>query len=72
MWLESNSIYGSSTCYEISDKLLIQVKPILIVGNDPIIVDVELIVGIIALNIFVDLWSDVAIAGLVHVEGMIA
>ena len=46
-------------------------KPILIVGNDPIIVDVELIVGIIALDIFVDLWSDVVIAGLVHVEGMV-
>ena len=71
MWLETNSIYGGSTCNEISDKLLIQVKPILIVGNDPIIVDIELIVWIIALDIFVDLWSDVAIAGLVHVEGMV-
>lgn len=46
-------------------------KPILIVGNDPIIVDVELIAWEIALDIFVNLRSDVLIARLIHIEGVI-
>ena len=46
-------------------------KPILIVGNDPIIVDVELIAWEIALDIFVNLRSDVLIAGLIHVESVV-
>ena len=71
MRLEANSIYGGSTCDEISQELLKQVKPILIVGNDPIIVDVKLIVWIISLDIFVNLCSEVVIAGLVHVEGVV-
>ena len=45
-----------------------QIKPILIVGNDPIVVDIELIVWEVALDIFVNLRSDVLIAGLIHVE----
>ena len=45
-----------------------QIKPILIVGNDPIVVDEELIVWEIAFDIFVNLRSDVLIAGLIHVE----
>ena len=71
VWLEANTIYGGSTFNEISQEFLKQLKPILIVGNDPIIVDIELIVWIIALDIFVDLWSDVVIAWLVHVKGVI-
>ena len=46
-------------------------KPILIVGNDPIVVDVELIAWEIALDIFVNLRSDVLIARLIHVEGVV-
>ena len=45
-----------------------QIKPILIVGNDPIVVDIELIVWEIAIDIFVNLRSDVLIARLIHVE----
>ena len=71
MRLKTNAIYLNTISNETSQELFEKRKSVVLVHDDAIIIDVEHIVRILVLQVFVYLWSDVWVARLIHVVGMI-